>query len=183
MEPREYRKELTALGLDRMKVRAADAASAREQLSRVRDLMKRLDEMRAGLDQDVLRTRAEFVRDRKTASNSTIWGRLGLAGKFGLGRDAERRRIAVDRSEREAMAEYEEVGAAIDSVQGQLDEAEARLQAFLQKRGAGVHYQVARPGSPSVRQGPEPGAPRCRHCGARLEVKRTFCPGCGAKVI
>jgi len=173
--PKDYHRQISDLGLDKLTISASSAAEAKASMTPVRSLQQQLRQIKRYIDQDMKTIRAEYRDKSSTAASSSssllsAFGKRKLAGQV---RADAKRRLSAQRDQQ--LKPYENLKLTIDDVLFQLDSAKLQLSDYIQE--ATAEKQAER----TVGGGAKPTA-FCPECGNEVDPSDKFCPLCGRKL-
>ena len=112
----EYRRQISALGADRLETRASSLADAKSALTTVRSLRKQLRQMKRDINLDMKAMRAEYRQRSPEAAvgSSAAENQPGQGKHAGRLPGGERKRLAAERAQK--LAPYDDVKRTVDDL-------------------------------------------------------------------
>jgi len=180
--PKEYRRQIKDLGLERMEIKASSIAEARDALRRIRSLQKELRQIKRNINLDMKAIRANYSQRMSTAASTssaivTLFGKRKLAGQL---RADERRRLRMERDR--TLQPYESIKLTIDDLLVQMDSAKARLQAFIEEAKTEAQAEKRATGVKKTTTDSGPLTGFCPQCGTPVAESDKFCRNCGNRL-
>jgi hypothetical protein len=178
----QYRHQISALGLDEMRLQASSLAEAQAALDNVRSLRKQLLQIKRNINLDMKTIRAEYQQRSSSAAagSSAVMSLLGKRKLAGSLRADEKRRLSVERDRK--LAPYDNVKLTIDDLLTQMEGGKTQLGEFIEE--AKAEAQAAKVTS----DGRKPVTPAktstkfCKQCGKAVGMSDKFCRDCGTRL-
>ncbi|HUW08227.1 MAG TPA: hypothetical protein VM537_00780 [Anaerolineae bacterium] len=122
----EYRRQISALGVDSLETQPSSRADAKATLAHVRSARKELRQIKRNINLDMRAIKAEYrQRLPKAAADSPAAETLPAA---------ERKRLVAERAQK--LGRYGEVKLTVDELLTQMDGAKVQLREFIQEAKA-----------------------------------------------
>jgi hypothetical protein len=134
--PRDYCRQISELGLDKVTIRAPSVSEANAGLAKLHGSEEQLRQIERSIDLDMKAIIAE-CRKRVFSVSFGSAGTVGLLGERrfrGQMLTDEKRRLEAERDVR--LAPYEEVKLRVDNLLAQMDNAKAQLQDYIEQAKA-----------------------------------------------
>ena len=177
--PKEYRRQLSELGLDHMEIFVSSLAEAKAALAKVRSLQKQLRQIKRNINLDMKAIRAEYRRRASTAAAgssaiASLFGKRKLAGQM---RADEKRRLNAERDRK--LSPYEDLKLTIDNLLVQMDAAKIRLGDLIEKAKAEKQMQKQTLMARKTTSRGGVSTKFCPQCGQAVDQSDRFCRKCG----
>lgn len=180
--PKEYRRQISELGLDHMEILVSSLAESKAALTKVRSLQKQLRQIKRNINLDMKAIRAEYRQRVSTAAAGSsailsLFGKRKLAGQMRAG---EKRRLNAERDRK--LAPYEDLKLTIDDLLVQMDAAKVRLGNLIEEAKAEeqAQKQASRVRKTTSREGAS--TKFCPQCGQAVDQSDGFCRECGYRL-
>ncbi len=137
MEPRDYIREINALGIRKLsQSKVKNVSDAKNLLKGVRNMQKGVRQIKKEINLEIKTIRQQYKEKSSTAGAGSALA-IGLLGQRGLARSVRasaKRGVAQERDRK--IAPYEELKMKIDGMLVKMDKFKLQLEQYIQEEKA-----------------------------------------------